>query len=360
MAIRRMILRRLGFTLVELLVVIAIIGILVALLLPAIQAAREAARRTECVNNMKQFAIAAHNYHDVYNTFPRHAYVGLGTGSGCRPAVGATCESWRAWQGFSAHSMLLPYMEQEALFNEINFSPSWYGNPPSVWNQRVDAFICPSTALPAPGTTNNIWAGGPGCNYAVSVGPTLYWASGSSTAHPGAFQAHHETKMAEFIDGTTNTILAAEITTGDGSWNGMFFAGESVADRQYPGAHPWNAPNLSEAAMNAWGDSCLQHITANPNRHLGSNGWGWLGSNYTQTVFNTVAPPNWQYPNCIAIGPPGYSCDRDGLYASRSYHSGGTVHVMGDGSTQFFSDNINFDLYQGLGTRKGKESVEIP
>ena len=99
--------RRRGFTLVELLVVIAIIGILVALLLPAIQAAREAARRSECVNNMKQIAVAFHNYHDSFDTFPRYCYRGTGQPS----------QSCSHWEGFSAHTMILPYIEEQTVWD---------------------------------------------------------------------------------------------------------------------------------------------------------------------------------------------------------------------------------------------------
>ena len=103
--------RQKGFTLVELLVVIAIIGILVALLLPAIQAAREAARRTQCYNNMKQFALAAQNYHDAYKKFPRFTY----------PKTGLS-----HWQGFSAHVMFLPYIEQQGIYDQVYWHGEWY------------------------------------------------------------------------------------------------------------------------------------------------------------------------------------------------------------------------------------------
>jgi prepilin-type N-terminal cleavage/methylation domain-containing protein len=329
-----------GFTLVELLVVIAIIGILIALLLPAVQAAREAARRSQCSNNLKQFALAAHNYHDVYKTFPRHTYPPVGYGT---------------WQGYSVHTMLLPYIEQTAVYDLILFEDQvWYGNPASVWNHRIPALICPSDRK-APDTVSDIWSGGPGCNYAVSVGPTLWWAS--TAFMPGAFSGYHETKMADIKDGTSSTILAAEILTGDGSYNGTFLRGEAVANSTYSGPAPWSWPNLTRANIEPWGQQCLTSIQGNPSSHLGSNGWGWLGSNYLQTVFNTVAPPNWKYPNCIATSPPGYCCDRDGLYASRSYHPGGTMHAAADGSVQFVSETIDYDTYQALGTKEGNESV---
>lgn len=342
-----------GFTLVELLVVIAIIGILVALLLPAVQAARGAARRMSCSNNMKQFVLAAHNYHDVYKKFPRYGYISF---------QAEPQELWRIWQGFSAHTMLLPYMEQTALYEQINWGQwdGWYNqnrNESGVWyrywNVRVPNFVCPS-AQTAPKTIDNIWSGGPGSNYAASAGPTLWWV-GNRSPSPGAFSPHVETKMGEFVDGTANTIFAAEINTGDGN-GGMYKPGEPVANQLYSGPTPWHYPNLDENNINAWGYQCSLGIGS----HLSSNGWGWMGSNYTQTVFNTVAPPNWRYPTCIATGPPGYSSDRDGIYPSRSEHGVGSMHAMADGSVQFINDTIDYNLYQYLGTKNGGEKAQLP
>lgn len=339
-----------GFTLVELLVVIAIIGILVALLLPAVQAARAAARRMSCSNNMKQFALAAHNYHDVHKTFPRY-----GTISFLYPEQRYIDERWRIWQGYSVHTMLLPYMEQTVIYDQISWRnwDGWYTQAAPVWNARVPAYVCPSSRA-APRTVSNIWSGGPGSNYAVSAGPMLYWVYDMRSA-PGAFSPNRETNMGEFSDGTSNTILAAEITTGDGD-GGVYFPGEAVNWQLYTGPHPWSYPNLSEALITAWGQQCLTGI----GNHMSSNGWGWMGSNYTQTVFNTVAPPNWIYPTCIATEPPGYSSDRDGIYPSRSQHGNGSMHAFADGSVKFIDDNIGFALYQALGTKAGQEAAEVP
>jgi hypothetical protein len=118
----------------------------------------------------------------------------------------------------------------------------------------------------------------------------------------------------------------------------------------------WPNASVSKPQIDAWAAQC----EANKNDHLSSNGWGWLGTNMTQTVFNTVATPNYTYPTCIATGPPGYSCDRDGLYPARSRHPGGALHAMVDGSVQFFNDSIDWNLYQALGTRAGEEPVDVP
>jgi len=344
-----------GFTLVELLVVIAIIGVLVALLLPAVQAARNAARRMTCSNHMKQWALACHNYHDVYKKFPRYGYMSwISPENNYRNNLGAI------WQGFSVHTMLLPYIEQSAVYDQLNFRNWWeqqiltYSTKTEyLWNTKVPVFLCPSSQT-APFTIGDIWSGGPGSNYAASAGPMLYWVYNSKSG-PGAFSPHIETKMGEFGDGTAYTILAAEVTTGDGE-GGVYRAGEPVMNALYSGSQPWLYPNLPEAAIEAWGVQCA----ARTYEHLSSNGWGWMGSNYTQTVFNTVAPPNWIYPTCIATGPPGYSSDRDGIYPSRSEHGAGSMHALADGSVRMIVDTVNFTTYQQLGSKSGGETAELP
>ena len=145
--------RQRGFTLVELLVVIAIIGILVALLLPAIQAAREAARRSQCVNNLKQLAIGFQNYHDTYKKLPAYCYRSYGPAS-----------NWAShWEGFSAHTMLLPYIEQQTMWDEFlrtySASPDllegWRtGTFGPLSNQEVPPFRCPSDGIQRFGAEN--------------------------------------------------------------------------------------------------------------------------------------------------------------------------------------------------------------
>ena len=177
-----------GFTLVELLVVIAIIGILIALLLPAVQAAREAARRSQCTNNVKQLALAFHNYHDTFRAFPRFDYV---------PTVVTN-----PYQGYSALTMILPFTEQDAVYDGINFNVAWTdGANTTMRRTRITAFLCPS---------DREWGGADaGNNYVVSAG-SHYQVWGNASTLNGPFKRDLETRMRDITDGTSNTIFIGE------------------------------------------------------------------------------------------------------------------------------------------------------
>ena len=214
--------RKSGFTLIELLVVIAIIAILVALLLPAVQQAREAARRSSCKNNLKQIGLALHNYHDTHNVFP--------PGS-----VGVNITSTFAF--------ILPYMEQSALYDLWNFNrPMDHADNGPARGGVVDGYFCPSRSRTGNRDTNNPpQACG---DYATSVG-----TANINTSNPnnwvGMFNQNSNTKMRDLTDGTSNTIAVGEKRTAQQSLMSPVFrwgwhASRGMNTRMNVHATTWN------------------------------------------------------------------------------------------------------------------------
>jgi prepilin-type N-terminal cleavage/methylation domain-containing protein len=340
---------RRAFTLIELLVVIAIIAILIALLLPAVQQAREAARRTQCRNNLKQIGLAMHNYHDTHSALPQlaHGTQGNGTvGVAAYPGFGSE------WGGHSVHTMFLPYIDQAPLYNQINLNWVWYsadnGNPNrNLMRTRVPAFMCPSDSPPA--SSNDGFN-----NYGASTGPNLGWEADLNRV-VGFFHRRKSVRIRDVIDGTSNTIAFGEMTTGDN--NGGVFVLER-GDYVKPVAHAGVLDRVkpTRAQLETYGNSC---VAAAPSGHVSDRGLQWGSPMMSGTGINTIVTPNWLYPNCHECSGCG-SGDALGVWAARSRHIGGAHHLFGDGSVRFVSENIDFDLYQGLGSTNGNETVEAP
>lgn len=332
-----------AFTLVELLVVIAIIGILIALLLPAVQAAREAARRSQCTNNLKQLALALHNYHDTYQTFPRY----------CQLLAMPNAASQRA---YSVHVKILPYIEQQALQDRITQLSSNYYSEATVanslvWDTPISPFKCPSDQDQRNyyGTPNNRGV----CSYPVCSGSNIGWDVSESHQN-GVFHRITETKIADIFDGTSNTILIAEHVLGDGD-NALWTEPADVATGvAWTGPLSTIAGPITQSILDDYGKKCY----ANRTTHSSAAGGRYHLANYTYTVFNTLAPPNWQYPSCFVTLAGIGNCR--GVIPARSRHPGGVNHALTDASVRFISDTIELGLYQGLGTANGKESVSAP
>lgn len=344
-----------GFTLVELLVVIAIIGILVGLLLPAVQQAREAARRMSCSNNLKQLGLAVHNYESAFKKIGRLSSPG-------QTAWGQDSN----WNGYSPHTGLLPYIEQAPLYQTIFFGDHqvyphyeghpWAGdrpNPPgsflSIKQQfasRIPGFLCPSDPAYAD-------VAYPGNNYAFSAGTNLGWyvAAGDQT---GPFNRTRYTGFNDIIDGLSNTIMLGEFIKGDAT--GAFFTnrGDIARGLAFPGGT--GARNWTQFQLDAF----VITTQAGGGNHVSGAGSHWMGPGMYNTAFNTIAPPNWQGVagnNCGGCGEG----DNDGIYPARSRHTGGAMHAMADGSVQFIGESIELFTYQALGTARGEEpGAQLP
>ncbi|TWT39276.1 DUF1559 domain-containing protein [Blastopirellula retiformator] len=353
---------RRGFTLVELLVVIAIIGVLIALLLPAVQQAREAARRMQCTNNLKQIGLALHNHHDTFLSFPALTYDNGGTRS--TDPQGNENRS-------SGFMFLMPFLEQSALFDILS-APGTYGGidilpfgpirervyPP--YQATIPAFVCPSQ----PSTPANIWnrAWGPR-NYATSMGDSI--ANSHSIGNPRGMFARGEldkkstTNMASIIDGTTNTIMLAERAFG--------VSGDT---RNIRGFFANNVSGLNTSPTN-----CL--TTASNGKYLTGQsvqtdraaGVQWFDGMPAFTGVNTVLPPN--SPSCANDNWG----DNWGLFSASSYHPGGVLVSMGDASVQFIPNTIDtgnltsaestsgpspYGVWGALGSKAGGETVTLP
>lgn len=331
-----------GFTLVELLVVIAIIGILIALLLPAVQAAREAARRSQCTNNLKQWGLALHNYHDTYNAFPRYMQLA--------PVSGAS-----DFNSYTVHLKILPFIEQQALYDRVKtVSQDFYlQTNPSVDNLTatigISAFICPSNeSYPLAGRTGYT-------NYAVCAGSNIGWGI-ADTRHNGVFQYRVETKMAGISDGTSNTIMVAEQRTGDNDDSIYHRQSDTVRGLAWTANQSTSQGPITQAQVDAAGAAC----DAGASNHSSVMGSRYSRGAFIYTVFNTLGTPNWKYPGCMTATNTGAHGNSSGIYPARSPHPGGVNHAMADGSVQFISETVDMQVYHGLGSRNGNETVTLP
>ena len=310
---------RRGFTLIELLVVIAIIGVLVGLLLPAVQAARESARRTQCVNNLKQLGLAMNNYHDSLLALP----IGVQQDpihSDTPPFDPSPIR--RSW----AYS-LLAYIDQTNLFNSINFETS-YLDPSNrtVGMTNVSTYDCPSD--PNRATIEEPWASYATvkANYVVNWGPATYdqdlypsfnpYNGVTYQAAPFTFNASKG--LSDFTDGTSNTLLMSEVVIGENTATGSDHRGDTYNDDY----------------------GCAEFMA-------------YTGPN--SKAADILTAPWCQYPNkmnppCTAAGPASF-------IAARSYHSGGVDVLMGDGSVRFVKNSINLSVWRDVSSIAGGEAI---
>ncbi len=351
--------RRSAFTLIELLVVIAIIAVLISLLLPAVQSAREAARRAQCTNNLKQYGLAIHNYEQTIGCLP------FGKG-GDYMSVLPAAPVYARW---STHSQLLGFLEQMPLYNAINLNlppetpdtggmgmgmgmMSAYQDPnrenSTVCRIAISAFLCPSDAA---GSTSNNWPGGN--NY---VGNEGNWLCDACEQYPpmigfiglprGPFYNRSCIRLASLTDGLSNTAFVSEKSRGMGTYDAardMFMIGSTMSiDDTFQQCSSLNPSNGMASVIDSW------------------MGAAWCVGDMSCTTYNHVGGPN--STTCASMGGmmmggPTAMVNMSVQIPPSSQHPGGVNLLLGDGSVRFIKSTIALSVWRALGTRNGGEII---
>jgi prepilin-type N-terminal cleavage/methylation domain-containing protein len=307
--------RRRGFTLIELLVVIAIIAILVAMLLPAVQQVREAARKSQCQDHLHNLVIAVHNYETSHRTFP--------PGSLGFPFV------------FSSHAQLLPHIEQAGLKNLLNYNvpPLTFSGayPLAAPNEAAAAnsiavFQCPSDADSISGSLFGT------INYPACAGSGTR-NNGSSTDSDGVIFSRSKVRFADMTDGSSSTVIFGESIVGDGGST----APVSPNERRR---------RVIELSM---GTPTTDAACAGATTWAGLRSAKWINGHYADTLYNHYYGPNSATPDC------NNGFHSHALTAARSMHPGGAQVGLGDGKVTLISENINLPTWRAISTRMGGE-----
>jgi prepilin-type N-terminal cleavage/methylation domain-containing protein/prepilin-type processing-associated H-X9-DG protein len=343
---------RAGFTLIELLVTIAIIAVLIALLLPAVQSAREAARRVQCVNNLKQLGLAVHNYESTNSALPPQMVLTFNAAGGV------------AWKStWSASSRVTPYLEQAALYNAINFTAktSDAGNATAVSTQ-INTFLCPSEvnrqAASIRSATTGVTTTYGVSNYGWCEGTwyTFGGASGSGP-NPSAIGSNLSRTWASFSDGLSNTLLAAEVKTYTPAYHDC----GAVPPPGPTGPTAYPDPPTVLASIAAAASSGCKVVTA-PAGLPGGGHSHWCNGNSFHDGFTTALAPNSR-TRAGVLGLDGDMSSEDeddggptyAAVTARSHHPGGVNVLFGDGSVRFIKNTIDWRNWRALGTVAGGE-----
>ncbi len=316
-----------AFTLVELLVVIAIIGILIALLLPAVQAAREAARRSQCTNNAKQLGLAVHNYHDSFKCFP--------------PGSIRWSAPWpESWQTSHIHwiARILPYFEQKSIYDQIEFEDTrpWQSDPskPGYLLRRIEIATvrCPSDPGNPYGDTSAAPTNYVGCSGKnAALNNRTYEYGGGPRNDPysrGIFRENCRHRFANVKDGTTNTMMIGECMVGE----------PYICRDTCGGSMPHTACITGTDGITLTGDD------------EAGRGFSWYGGYGGQKwAFNAVLPPN----DRLTANHECMAGSTTGIYTARSRHPGGANICLGDASIRFVSETIELGIWRGAASMDG-------
>jgi prepilin-type N-terminal cleavage/methylation domain-containing protein/prepilin-type processing-associated H-X9-DG protein len=359
---------RSGFTLIELLVVIAIIAVLIALLLPAVQMAREAARRSQCRNNLKQIGLAVHNYHATYNAFPPLFGWNLsGDGGGMENEGGPSTKVY-----------LLPYLEYDQLYNACNFS---FSTSSGASNNRIHAFsggdwtagrgqktnwtviTSKLEVLLCPSDPNSALAGwgfdmDGKTNYAINMGVPRYYTGwhpngpayvyGNIGPSTDVGQNNPVRGLMHVKDGTAFTALYSEYIKASNSGN---FDPAKPKQNIYNWVDVGQTPADLENGVRRISDICELQMSDSGRSWERGCSWAW-GFLYTSDSYMHVSTPNRK--SCFVGG----DWSHDGFLTASSGHPGGVNMVFCDGSVRYVGDNIDHRIYVGIGTREAGEQID--